>query len=430
MAFKKLPKYQGGTLQEEIERTGFHREVLDSRAVVMGEFRPIRQICMGIRIPKGSAHDSPKKQGLHHLTEHMLFKPQTRGDMTILTERIEDFGGVVSAATTPTYTEGLIQVPLDRYKRGLQYLTLLMGRIPKVSRADFEHERDVIKIEIGKYHDNPESFIIDLLHEESFELPFGNSIVGDIDSVSRITRRDVHNIWEASYLPSTFIVSSIGGIPPEQIARDLEKILRKQTKTHPITDIPVIVPKRKFSHRNIPRRGLMDAHLGFSFIGTPVEHEDAFAWDVIDAFLCEGFSSCLYRSIRETSGLIYHLQSAPYQVQRMGVYELSLQTDPNKIHLVEKLIKRGFEAAKNMSQSEFRKAKQKALGRYDSRERTLDERREEFAEEEQQRGNAELLYNNRRNIAKVRLEQVRRVIQVPNFSTGERNFSSVYILPA
>ncbi|MCZ6624804.1 MAG: pitrilysin family protein, partial [Deltaproteobacteria bacterium] len=142
----------------------------------------------------------------------MLFKGTHRRSCEQLKQQIEGVGGVLNGFTAEEFTCYMAKVPHRFWARAVAVLGDMI-RSPRLAAADFEKEREVILEEIRMYEDAPGQLVHDLFSELLWpEHPLGALLSGSIESVRRITRRDVLDYWKRMYQPQGLLVSSAGDV--------------------------------------------------------------------------------------------------------------------------------------------------------------------------------------------------------------------------
>lgn len=408
--------------QTGIERNRFFRAHLSNGALLIGEYRPSRKLSIGARILHGSALDPSGKEGLHHFLEHLLFKSQTDTARSRLVSETENLGGEANACTTNLYTEVFCTVPSRKSELGLRFVTELVGQPPTATPHDLGTERQVVLIEMAKYHDNPEMNIDDLLEGDSLHPPFNNPVVGTVESLESISLKDVIQAWERGYHPENMIFSFVGDADPELVGEYIEKAISSRggfiRKKFPLAT--------HFSNNNVyPRQGVKQATLGFSFNSYPSTDLRSYTGNVLDTFLTFGEASFLFRELRGKRGLIYNLSSNLNQTPHYGTYEIVLAARPSKIDLVREIMLQGFREAGRITREEFKRLKILSMDFEDMQERTVSETREDLVEAEMDYGNGEEAYMVRERISAVTHEEF---VEAANYALVG-GYSSSFIVP-
>lgn len=161
--------------------------------------------------------------------------------------------------------------------------------------------------------DDPEDTLGDVFLTAMFgDHPVGRPVIGSIDSVSSMTRGQLHSFHVRRYIPERMVVAVAGNIEHGEVVA----LVRKHFRGHLVKGRTPQSP-RKGAGRvgNAPGLELItrdseQTHLtlGVRVPGRHWQHRWALA--VLNTALGGGLSSRLFQQIRETRGLAYSVYSA------------------------------------------------------------------------------------------------------------------------
>lgn len=160
--------------------------------------------------------------------------------------------------------------------------------------------------------DDPEDTLGDVFLSAMFGThPVGRPVIGSVDSISAMTRTQLHSFHQRRYTPERMILAVAGNIDHDEVvalAREYfgPRLVRGRTA----------VPHRKGTGRVAGKPGLQlvnkdaeQTHLSLG-VRTPGRHwEHRWALSVLNSALGGGLSSRLFQQIRETRGLAYSVYS-------------------------------------------------------------------------------------------------------------------------
>ena len=76
------------------------------------------------------------------------------------------------------------------------------------------------------YEDSPGQLIHDLFNQLLWpDHPLGRLLSGTIDSMRRITRKDVMHYWKRMYQPRSLLISCAGALTPESLVQQVRREL-------------------------------------------------------------------------------------------------------------------------------------------------------------------------------------------------------------
>lgn len=267
---------------------------------------------LGIAIGVGTRHESPRYHGLAHFTEHMLFKGTRLRKSAQIIHRLEQVGGELNAYTSKEETILYGLVPRAYYYRALQ----LMADIVRHSQFDpteLSKEQTVVMDEIASYEDSPSDLIWDEFENILFRShPLGHSILGTEASVGRITSEVERKFFRHHYRPDNMVVFVQGKVDYECLVAHCQELLgREASAPRPISPSPIATPPLPLS---VPRQTvrLKDTHQRHVLIGGygySRHDKRRLALSILVNLLGgPGMSSRLNMSLREGSGLVYHVE--------------------------------------------------------------------------------------------------------------------------
>ena len=184
----------------------------------------LRSASVGIFLSAGGRHERAEQNGIAHFLEHMAFKGTPTRTALQIAEEIEDVGGYINAYTGKEMTAYYARVLEADVGRALDILADIVLN-PLFQKPDIEVERGVILQEIGQALDTPDDIIFDWLQEAAFpDQPFGRTILGPAERVSRFGKDDLAGFVAEHYGPDRIIVAAAGAVDPEALARDVERL--------------------------------------------------------------------------------------------------------------------------------------------------------------------------------------------------------------
>jgi predicted Zn-dependent peptidase len=287
-----------------------------------------------------------------------------------------------------------------------------MLKNPKFDKEKFEKEKKVILEEIKMYHDNPQYAVGEQIEKNLFEKPFGELIIGNKESVSKLSRDFVAEYFKKVYSPENYIVTIVGNADFEKVCVYLEKNFAREGKKPRILEI-----KKKNKESLEKRSGIDQAHLVFAIHAPLMGTKDYAILEVLDAYLASGMSSKLFLKIREEKGLAYVIKSSIAGEKNYSVYSIYVGTTKEALSEVKKIILEEFENVKNMTERDLKESKERLIGlKKVSSEESANVMNELIFYELV--GNAEDYYKHEEEIKKVKLEDVKKLAKIKEFSSA------------
>lgn len=249
--------------------------------------------------------------GAAHFLEHLLFKSTPTRSAVDIAQAVDAVGGELNAFTAREHTCYYAHVLDTDVELAVDLVAdvVLRGRC---ALDDVEVERDVVLEEIAMRDDDPEDTLGDVFLSAMFgEHPVGRPVIGSVESVSDMTRAQLHSFHMRRYTPERMVLAAAGNVDHDQVVRLArkhfgERLVRGQTPVAP----------RKGTGRVPGTPSLQtigrDTEQTHMFLGvrTPGRHwKHRWALSVLNGALGGGLSSRLFQQIRETRGLAYSVYS-------------------------------------------------------------------------------------------------------------------------
>lgn len=165
------------------------------------EFVPIGENKM-IKVPLGIAH----------FLEHKMFEQKDKVDpFTFYSERGTD----ANANTNQKKTTYLFSGP-SFFEENINYL-LDYVQEPYFTDKNVEKEKGIIEQEIKMYQDDPDTVLYESILKNCFiENSMKYPIIGDIESIRKITKEDLYKCYNTFYHPSNMFLVITGNVDPHE----------------------------------------------------------------------------------------------------------------------------------------------------------------------------------------------------------------------
>lgn len=192
--------------------------ILDHRAGA-----PVTAVQLWVR---AGAIDEPEEfLGMSHFLEHMLFKGTATRPVGAIHEEVEKNGGEINAATSDDWTYYHIVIAADEWRRALDIITDIAANA-SLPEVEVERERRVIEEEILRRDANPQARLYDLLSRARFtDHPYRHRVIGDLESLARISRERLHQYYKTMYRPDQMAIVVSGDFEPAEAATRVTEAL-------------------------------------------------------------------------------------------------------------------------------------------------------------------------------------------------------------
>jgi zinc protease len=173
----------------------------------------------------GVAHETAESSGVAHLLEHLLFRGAVGLPSDALDSAFEHAGGILDASTERDWTRFRASVLPDRWREPLQ--TLLRSLLNPTLPADtLEKERRLIlHDEYALHYADPIRPARYALFAERFpNHPYGLPLLGNPDTLARLSVEAVRQFHQAHYRPDRMVVVVVGAVEPDAVRRAAEEV--------------------------------------------------------------------------------------------------------------------------------------------------------------------------------------------------------------
>lgn len=313
-----------------------YKSLRNGMRIVAEEIPYVRSVSAGVWINVGARMEEGYPRGLAHFIEHMLFKGTQRRSSKKISNDIDYYGGLLNAFTSHDHTCYHVKMPYNHILEGLDVIgDLLTGSL--FSEDDIEKEKLVIRDEIKMYEDSPEDYLYEELMKRTYSNQgVGRSVLGTIESISEISRKDILGFFGKYYIPNNAVLVMSGNFVLEDIVDKLESIFSKWEPR----DFYISRQGQDFKSQNyIEDRDDEQSNIGILFpCPNDDNYRDFLAVKLVNNILGNSTSSRLFQNIREDKGLTYNIYSSDsFYVDHaeLGIY--SSMADDN-LYQVYKLI--------------------------------------------------------------------------------------------
>ncbi|BBZ27990.1 peptidase M16 [Mycolicibacterium madagascariense] len=271
----------------------------------------VRSASVGVWVGVGSRDEGHSVAGAAHFLEHLLFKSTPTRSAVQIAQAVDAVGGELNAFTAREHTCYYAHVLDTDLELAVDLVAdvVLRGRC---AGEDVEVERDVVLEEIAMRDDDPEDTLGDVFLSAMFgDHPVGRPVIGSVESISTMTRTQLHSFHVRRYTPERMVLAVAGNVDHDHVVA-----LAREYFGPRLVDGNQPVAPRKGTGRVPGKPGLQivdrDAEQTHMFLGvrTPGRHWNRrWALSVLNSALGGGLSSRLFQQIRENRGLAYSVYS-------------------------------------------------------------------------------------------------------------------------
>jgi zinc protease len=357
-----------------------HWQSASGAKVLFVEDHDIPMLDVAVTLQAGSSFDSAEKSGVAGLTHQLLDAGSEGLTEDEISRGMADvgaqFGGgfgqdscSVSLRTLSNATER--DKAIDIMARVLQH--------PLFPEAILAREKVRLIADLKEADTKPEHIAERTFQKAVFGAhPYGLRGSGEVDSVEKITVKDLRDFYHTHYQAAYAVVAIMGDVTRSQ-AEAIAQQLTAQLPSSPAPAAPPkVVMKIAASEQRIPHPATQ-SHILLGAPGMARGDPDYFPLFVGNYILGGGgFASRLMNEVREKKGLAYSVYSYFMPLKQPGEFQIGLQTKKEQADEALKLVRKTLEnfITKGPTEQELIAAKQNIIGgfplRIDSNRKILD----------------------------------------------------------
>jgi len=307
-------------------------------------------ISFAVQYPVGSVNEQPGGTGIAHLLEHLFFKgttsigtrdydaegpileavdavhdsirveeARTAPDsflLRTLVDRADSLAEVartfvlsneldailtengaqsLNASTTTEYTTYYVELPSNRAEL---WFILEADRMRNPVFREFYTERDVVAEERRlRLEDNPSGLLYEAHLAEAFRVhPYGRPVIGSMEDIHHLSRRDAQEYFHRFYGPNNAVVAIVGEFDPGRILGWAREYLGPLPSGLPPPPVKAREPEQ-VAERRVQVTLDAEPELRIGWRVPPALHPDAPALAMLASILTGGRSARLYRRL-------------------------------------------------------------------------------------------------------------------------------------
>jgi zinc protease len=303
------------------------RSVLENGMILLtSEQRALPMVSIELLIDAGSRYDAPNQEGLANLTARLLTYGTKRRTALQISDTLDFVGASLSAGCGEDLATASMTVLKKDLGTGLDLLAEVLTE-SNFPQEEIDRQKQSIIASIKAREESPGDIaqrrFAAALYPQS---PYGRPVEGNETSVKGLEQKSLSGFYERYYRPNRTIVSVVGDISHEEIARAMNEAFRSWHKGEAVA---ASVPPSKIGPAETIRvnKDLTQANIVLGHEGVGRESPDYYAIQVMNYILGGGgFSSRAMNAIRNERGLAYSVYSYFSADKGRGTFELVMQT--------------------------------------------------------------------------------------------------------
>ncbi|MDO4695627.1 pitrilysin family protein [Porphyromonas sp.] len=296
-------------------------------------------IYCGVAIKVGSRQDPDGLHGLAHLAEHMIFKGTTCRKSWHILNRMESVGGELNAFTSKEETFVYTISPRSEVRRSIELLSdiVLNATFPE---HELVKEKDVIADEINLYKDTPAEQIYDDFDAVLYPgHPLGNPILGDENSLGRMTQRTLLMHTHKYFRAENMVCFCMGQISEERFVKLCEAYFYEAPSGYSEVGGDIIPSPLTVSQIIAHDKPTHQTHTIIGNLGPTMFDKHRAESSLLMNYLGgSSMNSRLNLALREKRGWVYNVEGSLTSLTDTGWWQIYFGCDPSNAEKARKVV--------------------------------------------------------------------------------------------
>ena len=286
------------------------RTLANGLRVLVAENHNAPLVAIRTLVCSGADHDTMELAGLASLTAELLDEGAGARDGVRLAEDL----GLLGASLGSGADWDASYVSVDVLSRNFDEAFAILGdvdRRPMLPASSLDRVRSERLMELIQQRDEPAAIAAKRFSSLIYGTgAYGNTIIGNPESVARITGADVRRFYAAHFVPNNSSIVIAGDVETAKALGATERLFGDWPRAE-LPPRPAVAPQQ-FSESRIyliDRPTAVQSEIRVGHLGVARSTEDYFALSVMNALLGGVFNSRINLNLREKHGYTYGARS-------------------------------------------------------------------------------------------------------------------------
>jgi predicted Zn-dependent peptidase len=290
----------------------------------------VEGVSFGLYFPTGSRHESPRLNGISHFIEHLVFKGTPGRTADEVNREIDWLGGASNAYTTKELVCLHTRVLSENLPRAFEFFAdLATESLPAGIEPEVERERTVILSEIRSTDDSPEDLVGHLIDAAFYgDHPLGMPVTGSAEVVSALSMDDLRRHYRERIVGNRVVVAAAGAVDHDELVARVKDRLNGSARAL----APDAAPEPlALAGRHVLERDLEQVQISLSGPGVSARDPRWAAAELLSLIVGDGYSSRLFREVRDRRGLAYSVYSSMCSYTDVGSFNVDFAVAPERL---------------------------------------------------------------------------------------------------
>ena len=348
-------------------RSPVYKTVLDNGIrLIVKENRSVPIVTVQVSFLGGVRLEQEPNNGINHFTAVMLTKGTRDQNSLEIAKKVERMAGSLSGFSGYN-SFGLTFTFLNQhFEEAFKLLTEVIGQ-PSFDREEMEKRRRLILASIRQQEDDLGRLVFKLFRKTLYERhPYGMDSLGTLDSVQRLTQKDLSEYYKRMGIPENMVISVVGDVDQRQVVLAAKKGFGDLQAER--FRVPFVLQEPSLQKKRVAElvKRKEQAHFVLGFLGTSYDHTDSYPLTVLGAAL-SGQGGRLFRELRDKESLAYALDFVVQQNLDPGLIGVYMGTHPDKLETAVEAVLRELKKVteEGLTEDEVARAKKYLIGNFE-----------------------------------------------------------------
>lgn len=351
----------------QLQNQPIQRTVLSNGITVLVAENPVADIIAArLFIKAGSSWEAPTQAGLAHLLSNTITKGTQKLSSFEIGDRVESLGASLSTDAAGDY----FVLSLKTVTADMPSMLELAGqilRLPTFPEMEVELEQRLTLQSIRSQQEQPFTIAFDKLRQAMYQNhPYAMSALGTHETVSNLTKEDLHQFHQTHFRPDNLVISVAGRVTLECAISTIEEVFgdwQKPTTPLPTLNFPSLTSA---PYPTMTAKQTQQSIVMLGYLAPAVRERDYTALKLLSTYLGNGLSSRLFVELREKRGLAYDVSAFYPTRQDVAQFVVYMGTAPENTAIARAGLQTEVDllCSAELSESALQTAKNKLLGQY------------------------------------------------------------------
>ncbi len=350
-------------------RLKYHSTCLSNGLKVVAVPRhDVPAVVYNVIVPGGEAWDTPAKEGLGNLTAELLLRGTTKHSYQELFERLSKLGANLSSASSKFYAS-VAGKALAEDSRKLLGVAAEFLRTPDFPATELRKLKRQLLTTLAMRDQDTRSLARKLLHRKLYPEghPYWLQSLGEVATLSRLTRKDCQRFYEAHYGPAHAVCLAIGDLEPEVMFQHVEETLGKWRKEDAgLPQVPEASPPAEAGSTTfVELAGKTQCDLAIGYRALDRRHPDFYALLLgTHIFGRFGLYGRIGKTVRDEQGLAYYCFANLSSGFGPASWTISAGVNPRNVQRAKESIMTELQRMRTelVTESELKDARENLIG--------------------------------------------------------------------